>query len=116
MKRTNSYIATLDHYNKLHGDIYNELRLIVSLFNRTEKTSFRLMRRGRLGRNSAFASLYKSRHHYHVVNDHAARFDIYLYNRDIDYRDVYYNQNEKLLKLNAMLKRWAVSCLNRNSL
>ena len=112
MKRTNTYIATLDHYNKSHGDIYNELRLIVSLFNRTEKTSFRLMRRGRLGRNSAFASLYKNRYHYHVVNDHAARFDLYLYDRS--YHRRYQDSAER--KLNDMLKRWAVSSLKRNSL
>ena len=112
MKRTNSFIATLDHYNKLHGDIYNELRLIVSMFNRTENTSFRLMRRGRLGRNSAFASLYKNRYHYHVVNDHAARFDLYLYDRSIDYR--YYTAKEKLVELNATLKRWAASSLASN--
>ena len=55
MKRTNAFIATLDHYNKLHGDIYNELRLIVAIFNRNENTSFRVMRRGRLGRNNAAA-------------------------------------------------------------
>ena len=69
-----------------------------------------LMRRGRLGRNSAFASLYKSRHHYHVINDHAARFDLYLYDRSNVYN------SEDRIKLNAMLKRWAASSLNRNSL
>ena len=114
MKRTNSYITTLDHYNKLHGDIYNELRLIVAIFNRNENTSFRVMRRGRLGRNNENASLYKGRYHYHVRTDHAARFDIYLYDRSIDYR--YYTAKEKLVELNAMLKRWAASSLNRNSL
>ena len=114
MKRTNAFIATLDHYNKLHGDIYNELRLIVSLFNRTKSTNFRLMRRGRLGRNNANAYKYAKRYHYHVLTNDAARFDIYLYDRSIDYR--YYTAKEKLVELNAMLKRWAASSLNRNSL
>ena len=112
MKRTNSFIATLDHYNKLHGDIYNELRLIVSLFNRIEKTSFRLMRRGRLGRNNAAAYKYAKRYHYHVQTNDAARFDIYLYDRSIDYR--YYTAKEKLVKLNAMLKNWANLSLASN--
>jgi hypothetical protein len=44
MKRTNAYIATLDHYNKSHGDIYKDLRLIVLIFNQVEDTNFRLMR------------------------------------------------------------------------
>ena len=110
MKRTNAFITTLDHYNKSHGDIYNELRLIVAIFNRNENTSFRVMRRGRLGRNNAAASLYKNRYHYHVKNDHAARFDIYLYDRSNVYN------SEDRIKLNAMLKTWAASSLKRNSL
>ena len=108
MKRTNTYIATLDHYNKDHGDLYKELCLIVALFNKTDNTSFRLMRRGRLGRNSAYASLYKNRYHYHVKNDHAARFDLYLYDRSREY------MSEKQVKLNAMLKNWANLSLASN--
>ncbi len=108
MKRTNAYIVTLDRNNFDHAELFHELRLITFLFNKTENTSFRVMRRGRLGRNNAAASLYRGRYQYHVKTDHAARFDIYLYDRNNEY------MSEKRVKLNSMLKDWAFKTLAYN--
>lgn len=102
MKRTDAFIATLNHS---HDAIYNELRSIVSVFNTVEGTSFRLMRQGRLGKNNPNATLYNQmidrRLYRRVRISEAGHFDLYLYNREWNKHS--FSQEKKL---GAVLRAW----------
>lgn len=103
MKRTDAYIATIDHS---HGKVLDDLRVIVSIFNTAEGTSFRLMRQGRLGKNNPKASLYNCmidrRLYRRIWVDDAAHFDLYLYDRKWQNRSTFAQRK----KLGDALRAW----------
>lgn len=109
IRRSKYFIATLKSDNLNDGDILNEMRLIVRIFNMTENTNYRLMRVGRLGDKSEFASLYKGkvggRTYSKIRVSEASRFDIYLNNRETFFMS--YNP-ELTNKLTNMLRNWAI--------
>jgi hypothetical protein len=119
MKRSNAFIVKLDKENFDHCELYHEMRLITFMFNKQNNTSFKIERVGRLGKNNPNAIKYKNNVYNRYAKygkirvDDAAHYDIYLYNRNVDYRS-YKCENE--LKLNSMLKNWASKSLSYNSL
>lgn len=88
MSRSYTFVTTLNSlsHNLKERELYEEMRLIVRIFNKTEGTNFRLSRTGRLGANSEYALLYKNRidgRTYQKIRvGDASRFDIYVHSRE----------------------------------
>lgn len=111
MKRSDSYVATIDRNNFDHAELLHELKLITKIFNKHSNFNFRVQIVGRLGKNNPNASKYKN-NFYHCYRPYskirvadASRFDIYVYRRECfkDYKD----QNNALKALAATLRAFA---------
>ena len=64
----------------------DNLKSIVSEWNRTSGTKKRVVLRARLGKNSPYAYLYRNKRGWnnpysYIKLDHGSRYDVYVYNR-----------------------------------
>lgn len=84
--RSSSYIYTADPSNAKHRATFDDLRMIVQIYNRANGTKFRVRRLGRLGPNNPNTVLYRNggvdgRTYQHIRVADAGYFDIYLTDR-----------------------------------
>lgn len=106
--RSKSYVFTVDPANMKQREVFDELRLIVQIYNRVEGTKFRLKRLGRLGKNNPNILLYRNRvagrSYQNIRVAESGYFDIYLNDRS----SFYSKANDELrYKLVATLRSWA---------
>lgn len=106
--RSKQYVFTVDPSNIKQREIFDELRLIVQIYNRVEGTKFRLKRLGRLGKNNPATLLYRNRvdgRSYQGIRvADAGYFDIYINDRTPGYVSGAW---EEQCKLAATLRSWA---------
>ena len=90
MTRSTHYVGTIRAFNGDDMFVLKGIRRAVAVMNRNSLTNglseqppprWRVELKGRLGRNSPFAALYKRRGRLRVKLKHCARADIYIYRR-----------------------------------
>lgn len=117
MRTSDCYVVTIETNNFDHAELLHELKLITKIFNKHSNFNFRIQRVGRLGKNNPNAikyknNVYKNYHGYGKIRvADAAKFDLYLYNRDIDYSSKYKDQRDAQKALVATLKSFAAKSL-----